>query len=68
MASRLLSQYGQKLEALELIPSGGGCFELTADDELIYSKLKSGLFPDETKLAREIGQRLASQRKSGFPT
>jgi len=30
-----------------LIPGGGGCFELTVDGNLIYSKLQTGKFPDE---------------------
>jgi selenoprotein W-related protein len=43
---------------LELQPSGGGCFEVTVDGELIYSKLKTGEFPDENKLVAQIGKRL----------
>jgi selenoprotein W-related protein len=49
------------LQALELQPSSGGCFELSADGQPIYSKLATGEFPDEDALVREIGQRLASQ-------
>ena len=30
-----------------MVPAGGGCFELTSDGELIYSKLQTGRFPDE---------------------
>ncbi len=32
---------------MTLVPAGGGCFELTVDGELIYSKLQTGKFPDE---------------------
>ena len=58
MAANLLSQYKQRISGLELQPSGGGCFEVTAGNELIYSKLATGEFPDETKIAAEIGRRL----------
>jgi selenoprotein W-related protein len=40
---------------LKLIPSGGGCFELTAGGELIYSKLKTGKFPDEKWVLDQVG-------------
>ncbi len=56
----MLKQYKQQIESLELVPAGGGCFELSVGDELVYSKLKTGKFPDETKLAETVGKRLAA--------
>jgi selenoprotein W-related protein len=41
-----------------LIPAGGGCFELTVDGELLYSKLKTGKFPDEDWAVEAVGGRL----------
>lgn len=58
MASRLLTTYKQKIQSLELVPSGGGCFELSANGDLLYSKLQTGEFPDEEQLVQEVGQRL----------
>jgi selenoprotein W-related protein len=58
LAAKLLSQYKQRISSLELQPSGGGCFELTVGDKLIYSKLATGEFPDESKIAAEVGRRL----------
>lgn len=58
MAAKILSQYKMKLAGLELEPSKGGCFELSVDGELIYSKLQTGQFPDETAMVAEIGKRL----------
>jgi selenoprotein W-related protein len=58
LAAKLLTQYKQRISSLELEPSGGGCFEVTAGDELIYSKLATGEFPDENKIAAEVGRRL----------
>jgi selenoprotein W-related protein len=58
LAAQLLSTYKQKLAALELEPSSGGCFELSADGKLIYSKLKTGSFPDERTLVDQVGKLL----------
>jgi selenoprotein W-related protein len=41
-----------------MIPSKGGCFELTVGDKLLYSKLKTGQFPDEERLLKEVGAAL----------
>ena len=38
----------------------GGCFELTIDNDLVYSKLKTGKFPDEAEMIRAVGNRLRS--------
>jgi selenoprotein W-related protein len=51
-----LETYKQKVEALELVPSSGGCFELTVDGKLVYSKLKTGEFPDEGEMLKLVGK------------
>lgn len=58
MAARILGQFKRQIEALELEPSTGGCFELRVGDELIYSKLATGEFPEERRIVDEIGMRL----------
>ena len=58
MTTKLLSTYKQKIKDFKLIPSGGGCFELTVDGELLYSKLKTGKFPDEQWVLDLVGKRL----------
>jgi len=40
------------------VPAGGGCFELTADGELLYSKLQTGHFPDEQVVLDLVAKRL----------
>ena len=50
MTTRLLTTFKQKIKDLKLIPAGGGCFELTVNGELVYSKLQTGKFPDEQGL------------------
>jgi selenoprotein W-related protein len=39
-----------------MIPSEGGCFELTVGGTQLYSKLKTGTFPDEDKLVEAVGK------------
>ena len=58
MTSKLLSAYKQKIKQLTLIPVGGGAFELSLNGDLIYSKLKTGKFPDEQWDLDAVGARL----------
>ena len=51
-------QFKQQIRDMKLIPSGGGCFELTVDGELVYSKLKTGQFPDEQVILDTLAARL----------
>jgi selenoprotein W-related protein len=60
LADRLLTTYKQKISRFELEPSGGGCFEVSLDGELIFSKLESGRFPDEDEILKEAARRLAA--------
>lgn len=54
MAERVLSLMKQKITSLELQPSSGGCFEVTVDGNLIYSKLETGEFPNEQSVTDQI--------------
>ena len=56
MTDRILGTYKQKVQSLTLVPSRGGCFELTVDGQLVYSKLQTGEFPDERRLVAQLGQ------------
>ncbi|MBY0524414.1 MAG: Rdx family protein [Gemmataceae bacterium] len=60
MTTKLLTSYKQKIRDLKLIPSSGGCFELSINGDLIYSKLKTGKFPDEQWALDAVGARLRS--------
>jgi selenoprotein W-related protein len=53
-----LSEYKQQIQDLILIPSGGGCFELKVNGELLYSKLQTGEFPNEQAILEAVGKRL----------
>jgi selenoprotein W-related protein len=58
LTTKLLSVYKQKIQDLKLIPASGGCFELTVDGETLYSKLKTGKFPDEQWAVDAVGKKL----------
>jgi selenoprotein W-related protein len=57
LATKILTTYKQQIQSLQLEPSSGGCFEITIDGELIYSKLSTGEFPVEDNIVAEISQR-----------
>jgi selenoprotein W-related protein len=58
LTGKILTTYKQKIKELKLVPGGGGCFELSLDGELVYSKLKTGQFPDEQQMIDTVGRRL----------
>ena len=58
LAAKLLVQYKRQISGLELEPSVGGCFELTVGDELIFSKLETGLFPEDQDIIKQVGKRI----------
>jgi selenoprotein W-related protein len=58
LTGKLLTAYKQKIADMKLIPSGGGAFELKVDGVLLYSKLKTGQFPDEQAMLDAVGKRL----------
>ena len=46
---------------MELQPSSGGCFELTLDGDLVYSKLATEEFPDEADMVALVEVALARE-------
>ncbi len=58
MADHLVRQFKQNIDELTLLPSDGGRFEIKVNDEMIYSKLSTGQFPDNLTIEQEIRQRM----------
>ncbi len=58
MTDKLLTRFKTRIHGLTLVPSTGGCFELTVNGELIHSKLKTGRFPDEEAVAEAVAAKL----------
>jgi len=63
LTAKLLSTYKQQIGELKLIPGGGGCFELSLDGELVYSKLKTGKFPEESWAVQTVGEHMKQPAK-----
>lgn len=50
LTQELLNQYVSSIEALTLIPSGKGMFEVIVDDELVFSKKEIGRLPTDGEI------------------
>jgi selenoprotein W-related protein len=53
LATKIL-ELGDRIASLTLVPSGGGAFEIRANDQLIHSKLESGDWPDFDEVFKQI--------------
>jgi selenoprotein W-related protein len=42
MVEQLLAEFEHRLDSVTIVPGRGGVFEVTAGDELIYSKKATG--------------------------
>jgi selenoprotein W-related protein len=42
LVNELLQNMEPKIESISLIPSDGGRYEITVNDQLVYSKLQTG--------------------------
>ncbi len=69
MVSEILREISDSVREVRLLPSGGGRFEWTVDDDLVYSKSASGRFPELSELKEAIYARLDTPpaRKHGAP-
>jgi selenoprotein W-related protein len=52
LTEELLQKYGPFIATLTLIPSSGGRFEVTIDEELVYSKKTTGRHAEPGEVAR----------------
>jgi selenoprotein W-related protein len=59
LTDKLLTRFKTKIKKYNLVPSTGGCFEVTVDGDLIYSKLKTGQFPDEQAVVEQVAAKLS---------
>ncbi len=52
------SNFRYDIEEINLLPKGGGIFEVTVNNQLIYSKKEKGRFPENEEvptLIRQLG-------------
>ena len=62
MTGQILNTFKQKVSEVKLIPASGGCFEFKINDELIYSKLAAGEFPDELAMLEQVQARVMKRK------
>jgi selenoprotein W-related protein len=60
LTAKLLPRYKRAISRFVMIPSTGGCFELTVGGKKLYSKLKTGTFPDEDELVESVGKAIGA--------
>jgi selenoprotein W-related protein len=58
LSEAIMDAFGDKFSALKLIPGDGGCFEVTLNGELLYSKLQTGDFPENKQILDELKRRM----------
>jgi len=58
MVSEILSEIQDAVQSVELIPSRGGRFEWTVDDDLVYSKLQTSRYPELNELKELVAVKL----------
>jgi selenoprotein W-related protein len=56
LTAKILPQFKQAIRRYVMIPSKGGCFELTVGGKKLYSKLETGEFPDEDRLVEAVAR------------
>ena len=54
LADALKQKYGAEVKTVDLIPSGGGAFEVSLNGTLLYSKLETGQFPTTEQITTAI--------------
>jgi selenoprotein W-related protein len=58
LSEAIMDAFGDRVSALKLIPGDGGCFEVTLNGELLYSKLQTGDFPENKQILDELKRRM----------
>lgn len=58
LTGQLLSKFESQIQTISLIPGEGGCFEVTLDGDLLYSKIATGRHANEGEVAALVKARL----------
>jgi selenoprotein W-related protein len=62
LTATVLNALKQQVQSWTLVPSRGGCFEVTVDGKLIYSKLETDAFPREADILDQLTARAKKAR------
>jgi selenoprotein W-related protein len=58
LTTKALPRFKTLIRNFTLIPSKGGCFEVIVGGQKLYSKLKTGKFPDEAEILDAMAKAL----------
>ena len=56
LTGELLNNFESEIKSITLVPSDGGRFEVTINDKLVYSKLKTGRHAETGEVASLISK------------
>jgi selenoprotein W-related protein len=65
MAQELLTTFESELGEVALVPGTGGIFEVSVDEETIWSRKERGRFPDIKELKQLVRDRVAPDKELG---
>lgn len=65
MAQELLSSFEDELAEVALRPGRGGVFDITLDDQIVWSRATEGRFPDIKELKQRVRDCVAPGRDLG---
>lgn len=65
MAQELLSSFEDELAEVALRPGHGGVFDVTVDEQLVWSRAAEGRFPDIKELKQRVRDCVAPGRDLG---
>jgi len=57
-----MDRYKRKVGRFVLVPSDGGRFEVSVGEELVWSKLETGEYPDPLALAKVIDGKVLARK------
>jgi len=58
MVTKVLDEFEDHVENINLIPSDGGRFEVVVDGDLVYSKLETGRHAEYEDVAAPLRERV----------
>ena len=65
MAQELLTTFDGEIDELTLKPGSGGIFEVSANDQRVWSRKAEGRFPEITELKQRVRDVIAPERDLG---
>lgn len=66
LTKEVVDRWADRFAEIRLVPSSGGRFEVTLDDQLIFSKAELGRHAEDGELRRLIGERIGQPTAAPF--